>query len=52
MSAKSNPIIGAMVGKDGKLDPVEGADPSSPRTYRIEPRSDDENAKQSDQNSG
>lgn len=36
MSAKANPVIGAMVHKDGRLQPVEGSDPSTPGTYREE----------------
>lgn len=38
MSAKPNPVVGAMIRKDGKLQPVEGRDPSSQWTYRDEPR--------------
>jgi hypothetical protein len=34
MSAEANPVIGAMVHKDGKLQPIPGQDPSSQWTYR------------------
>lgn len=34
MSATANPVIGAIVRHDGKLQPVAGADPSAQRTYR------------------
>jgi hypothetical protein len=34
MTVQANPVIGAMVRKDGKLQPVEGSDPSAPGTYR------------------
>lgn len=36
MSAKDNPVVGAMIRRDGKLVPVAGADPSAQWTYRAE----------------
>lgn len=37
MSVSANPVIGAMVRRDGKLSPIIGADPSTQWTYRPEP---------------
>ena len=34
MSTEANPVIGAVIRKDGTLQPVEGSDPSSQWTYR------------------
>jgi len=39
VTAKANPIVGAMIHKDGKLQPVAGPDPSAQWTYRVEPSS-------------
>lgn len=37
MSAATNPVVGAVVRKDGKLQPVAGSDPSTQWTYRPDP---------------
>jgi hypothetical protein len=36
VSAEGNQIVGALVQRDGKLQPVQGADPSAQWTYRPE----------------
>jgi hypothetical protein len=40
VSVISNPVVGAMIRKDGQLQPVEGRDPSAEWTYRAEELTD------------